>query len=101
MRCCRPSRLTPRWSPPTATPRRRRLARVDAAARRAASLSVQDSIDVPETPFDNDVIGTFGLPEAARAKGARFLFMSTCMVYDRATTASGIDEDHPTKPASP
>ena len=33
--------------------------------------------------------------------GARFLFMSTCMVYDRAWTAAGIDEDHPVKPASP
>ena len=29
------------------------------------------------------------------------IFMSTCMVYDRATTLAGIDEDHPTKPASP
>ena len=38
--------------------------------------------------------------EAARAVGARVLFMSTCMVYDRAGD-EGIDEDHPTKPASP
>src|SRR4029453_596676 len=39
--------------------------------------------------------------EAARSAGVRFLFMSTCMVYDRSTAPSGIDEDHPTKPASP
>ena len=80
---------------------RRWLASVDAVAHLAASISVQDSIDIPEATFDNDVVGTFRLLEAARAAGARFLFMSTCMVYDRATNASGIDEDHPTKPASP
>ena len=74
---------------------------VDAIAHLAASISVQDSIDDPATTFDNDVVGTFNLLEAARSAGTRFLFMSTCMVYDRAARPSGIDEDHPTKPASP
>jgi len=76
-------------------------ASVDAVAHLAASISVQDSIDDPETTFENDVVGTFRLLEGARAAGARFLFMSTCMVYDRATTPEGISETHPTKPASP
>jgi nucleoside-diphosphate-sugar epimerase len=80
---------------------RRWLGEADAVAHLAASISVQDSIDDPATTFDNDVVGTFHLLEAARATGARFLFMSTCMVYDRATTAAGIDEGHPTLPASP
>jgi len=80
---------------------RRWTAGVDAIAHLAASISVQDSIDDPAVTFDNDVVGTFRLLEAARATGARFLFMSTCMVYDRATTPAGIAEDHPTKPASP
>ena len=80
---------------------RRWLDGVDAVAHLAASISVQDSIDDPATTFDNDVVGTFNLLEAARAAGARFLFMSTCMVYDRAATPAGIGEDHPTKPASP
>jgi len=74
---------------------------VDAIAHLAASISVQDSIDDPATTFENDVVGTFNLLEAARPHRLRFLFMSTCMVYDRATTPAGIDEDHPTKPASP
>lgn len=73
----------------------------DAVAHLAASISVQDSIDDPGTTFDNDVVGTFRILEAAHARRARFLFMSTCMVYDRATTPAGIDEAHPTKPASP
>lgn len=76
------------------------LSGVDAVAHLAASISVQDSIDDPAETFDNDVVGTFRLLEAARATGARFLFMSTCMVYDRAGT-EGIDEAHPTLPASP
>jgi nucleoside-diphosphate-sugar epimerase len=77
------------------------VGRVDAVAHLAASISVQDSIDDPAGTFQNDVVGTFNLLEAARATSARFLFVSTCMVYDRATTPAGIDEDHPTRPASP
>jgi len=80
---------------------RRWLDQVDAVAHLAASISVQDSIDDPEATFDNDVVGTFRLLEAARARRARFLFMSTCMVYDRASTPEGISEEHPTLPASP
>jgi UDP-glucose 4-epimerase len=80
---------------------RRWAAEADAIAHLAASISVQDSIDDPATTFDNDVVGTFRLLEAARGRRARFLFMSTCMVYDRATTPAGIDETHPTRPASP
>ena len=80
---------------------RRWTAGVDAVAHLAASISVQDSIDDPRTTFENDVVGTFNLLEGARASRARVLFMSTCMVYDRATTPEGIGETHPTRPASP
>ncbi|HSL76150.1 MAG TPA: NAD-dependent epimerase/dehydratase family protein [Candidatus Limnocylindrales bacterium] len=79
---------------------RRWVEQVDAVAHLAASISVQESIDDPVTTFENDVVGTFNVLEAARATGARMLFMSTCMVYDRADRG-GIDETHPTKPASP
>jgi len=80
---------------------RRWTAEVDAVAHLAASISVQDSIDDPAATFENDVVGTFNLLEGARTAGARMLFMSTCMVYDRANTPDGIGETHPTKPASP
>jgi len=83
-----------------ATACRRWTAQVDAVAHLAASISVQESIDDPGTTFQNDVVGTFNVLEAARASRARVLFMSTCMVYDRADD-DGIAEDHPTKPASP
>ena len=79
---------------------RRWLTDVDAVAHLAASISVQESIDDPATTFENDVVGTFNVLEAARRTGARVLFMSTCMVYDRADR-TGIAEGHPTKPASP
>ena len=84
----------------TRTPAGDGCGRVDAVAHLAASISVQESIDDPATTFENDVVGTFNVLEAARTTGARVLFMSTCMVYDRADR-DGIDEDHPTKPASP
>jgi nucleoside-diphosphate-sugar epimerase len=80
---------------------RRWLGQVDAVAHLAASISVQDSIDDPAETFENDVVGTFRLLEAARATGARFLFMSTCMVYDRSADGGSMGERHPTKPASP
>jgi UDP-glucose 4-epimerase len=80
---------------------RRWTGEVDAVAHLAASISVQDSIDDPETTFENDVVGTFQILEGARASGARVLFMSTCMVYDRASSPAGIAETDPTKPASP
>jgi nucleoside-diphosphate-sugar epimerase len=80
---------------------RRWLSDADAVAHLAASISVQDSIDEPAETFDNDVVGTFRLLEAARERGTRTLFMSTCMVYDLATAPEGIGEDHPVKPASP
>lgn len=73
----------------------------DAVAHLAASISVQDSIDDPATTFENDVVGTFRLLEAAREHGTRFLFTSTCMVYDRAPANAGISETSPTRPASP
>jgi nucleoside-diphosphate-sugar epimerase len=88
----------------------------------AASINVQDSIDDPKTTFYNDTVGTFELLERvkiqmfgknARMKGngwvldeneatlpCKFVFMSTCMVYDKASE-KGIDEMHPVKPVSP
>ena len=67
----------------------------------AASINVQDSLDDPETTFSNDVIGTFNVLEECRKHKTKMVFMSTCMVYDRAYNESGITELHPTKPASP
>lgn len=88
----------------------------------AASINVQDSIDDPKTTFYNDTVGTFNILERARIQmfGAnakmqggkwvyddreerqpcKVVFMSTCMVYDKAGEG-GIDELHPTKPISP
>ncbi|TCT14039.1 nucleoside-diphosphate-sugar epimerase [Natranaerovirga pectinivora] len=67
----------------------------------AASINVQDSIDDPQTTFDNDVVGTFNILEECRKYNTKLVFMSTCMVYDRALNNEGISEEHSTKPASP
>lgn len=67
----------------------------------AASINVQDSIDNPINTFNNDVLGTFYILEACRKHGTKLIFMSTCMVYDKANSEKGIDETHPVKPASP
>ena len=66
-----------------------------------ASINVQDSIDQPRTTFENDTVGTFNILEACKKNNTKIVFMSTCMVYSRADSEKGIDEKHPTKPASP
>ena len=75
--------------------------RFDLCYHLGASINVQDSIDEPKRTFDNDVIGTFNVLELCRRDKVKLVFMSTCMVYDRATDPTGISELHPTKPASP
>ncbi|OLO37212.1 NAD-dependent dehydratase [Alkalihalophilus pseudofirmus] len=66
-----------------------------------ASINVQDSIDNPKTTFENDTIGTNNVLEQCRKYNVKLVFMSTCMVYDRAANSSGIKETDPVKPASP
>jgi UDP-glucose 4-epimerase len=66
-----------------------------------ASINVQDSIDDPRTTFENDTLGTFNVLEACRKYRVKMVFMSTCMVYDRANTDAGLRETDPVKPASP
>ncbi|QYK69655.1 GDP-mannose 4,6-dehydratase [Paenibacillus sp. S02] len=66
-----------------------------------ASINVQDSIDDPRTTFNNDTVGTFVILEQCRKHHTKVVFMSTCMVYDRCSDDQGINELHPTKPASP
>lgn len=87
-----------------------------------ASINVQDSIDNPKTTFYNDTVGTFNILEKTKVQmfgenakmdgsewildsyenthPCKIVFMSTCMVYDKAIE-NGIDEMHPTKPISP
>lgn len=67
----------------------------------AASIVVQDSIDRPRKTFENDVVGTFNVLEEAKKTNAKFVFMSTCMVYDTASADGAISETHLTKAASP
>jgi UDP-glucose 4-epimerase len=67
----------------------------------AASIIVQDSIDHPRQTFENDVVGTFNVLEEAKKTNTKFVFISTCMVYDTASAGSAISETHPTKAASP
>jgi nucleoside-diphosphate-sugar epimerase len=66
-----------------------------------ASINVQDSLDDPQTTFENDTIGTFNVLEECRKYKTKIVFMSTCMVYDKANDENGITEIHPIKPASP
>ncbi|WP_430791202.1 dTDP-glucose 4,6-dehydratase [Virgibacillus flavescens] len=67
----------------------------------AASINVQDSIDRPRITYENDVSGTFNILERCKKNKIKIVFMSTCMVYERAIGEDGITEANATKPASP
>lgn len=67
----------------------------------AASINVQDSIDNPEDTFLNDTIYTFNLLEICKESNVKFVFMSTCMVYEKSNDLNGITEESQIKPASP
>lgn len=67
----------------------------------AASINVQESIDFPQETFNNDVIGTFNLLEESRLHKTKFVFISTCMVYNNSTSQTGINEKSGVKPLSP
>ncbi len=75
--------------------------RFDLCCHLAASINVQDSIDNPRETFENDTLGTFNVLEKCREFGVKMVFMSTCMVYDRAEDDRGIGEGSKVKPASP
>ncbi|KHF39882.1 dTDP-glucose 4,6-dehydratase [Halalkalibacter okhensis] len=74
---------------------------IDLCYHLGASINVQDSIDDPATTFENDTVGTFNVLEQCRKHKVKLVFMSTCMVYDRALDSTGIKETDPIKPASP
>jgi UDP-glucose 4-epimerase len=74
---------------------------VDAAIHLAAEIDVQESLDDPVGHFSTNVVGTYNVLEACRKNDVRLGVVGTCMVYDMADSESGIDENHPVKPASP
>lgn len=56
--------------------------------------------DIPRF-VDTNVLGTLRLIEAARSAGVgRFIFISTCAVYDRILDDRPLDESHPLWPSS-
>lgn len=74
---------------------------IDICAHLAARVNVQDSIEEPALTFKADLFGTFNLLEESRRRGAKFIFTSSCMVYDEAPQDGAIGEGHPIKVLSP
>ncbi len=67
----------------------------------AAEIDVQESLDDPDAHFETNVVGTKTVLEACRQTDTPLGLVGTCMVYDVAGTETGIDENHPVRPASP
>ena len=68
----------------------------------AAQINVQESIDYPDKAFENNIIGTYNILEAARIYNTKIILMGTCMVYDLAISDDvAISETHSVKPTSP
>jgi UDP-glucose 4-epimerase len=73
----------------------------EACIHLAAEIDVQESLDNPQSHFETNVTGTQRVLEACRKTDTRLGLVGTCMVYDMVDSKEGIDESHPTKPASP
>src|SRR3990172_440648 len=74
---------------------------VDQCYHLAAMIEVQKSLDDPVRAMEVNVNGTLNVLEACRHARAKMILVSTCMIYDKASSPQGIAEDHPVKPASP
>ncbi|WP_336024892.1 NAD-dependent epimerase/dehydratase family protein [Halobellus salinisoli] len=74
---------------------------VDKCVHLAAEIDVQESLEDPEAHFESNVIGTQNVLEVCRRTNTRLGLVGTCMVYDMTDSKVGINETHPTKPASP
>jgi nucleoside-diphosphate-sugar epimerase len=74
---------------------------VDACIHLAAEIDVQESLEDPQSHFESNLVGTQRVLEACRRTNTRLGLVGTCMVYDMVDSEAGINEDHPTKPASP
>jgi UDP-glucose 4-epimerase len=68
----------------------------------AASKSIEQSIDSPGIFFDNNVVATLILLEAAKKfKVKNFIFASTCAVYgDLFVSKTGVDEESEVNPTN-
>lgn len=67
----------------------------------AALIQVGDSVKNPATYYDNNVLGSYALLEAARAQGiGHMVFSSTAAVYGNPVTEL-IAETHPKAPINP
>ena len=67
----------------------------------AAQINVQESLDDPKKSFENNIIGTYNILEAARNINTKIILIGTCMVYDLADASKSISETHPIKASSP
>jgi len=68
----------------------------------AASKSIEQSVDSPGIFFDNNVVATLILLEAAKKfKVKNFIFASTCAVYgDLFVSETGVDEESEVNPTN-
>jgi nucleoside-diphosphate-sugar epimerase/ubiquinone/menaquinone biosynthesis C-methylase UbiE len=67
----------------------------------AAQINVQESLDHPEKAFENNLVGTYNILEAARKINTKVVLIGTCMVYDLANSNIAISEQYSVKPTSP
>ena len=67
----------------------------------AAKINVHESLQDPELYFNVNVIGTQNLLDVALEHNTKIALVGTCMVYDLASSETGISEEHQLKPASP
>ena len=73
----------------------------DVCIHLAAQINVQESLEYPERSFENNIIGTYNILEAARNFKTKVILIGSCMVYDLIKSNMPISEIHKVKPTSP
>jgi UDP-glucose 4-epimerase len=75
--------------------------KIDSVLHFAALCLVTESMEQPETYFNNNVVGSLNLLEAMRENGCNnLIFSSTCAVYGESHYLP-VDENHPKTPTNP
>ena len=74
---------------------------VDLCIHAAAQINVRESLENPGKTIRANLGGTWQMLEHCRRSKCRFVYLSTCMVYDELVGAGATNEQYPLRPCSP
>ena len=74
---------------------------IDLCIHAAAQINVRESLGNPAKAMRANLEGTWQMLEHCRRSKCKFVFLSTCMVYDDLVGSGATNEQYPLRPRSP